>query len=454
MRNPASNPYLTESFEFTGWDADRETGRVRLRYAFADGQSFCEVIDFGAPLPAAGTLRDAGFRRAVDALHVAAGISYYKATLAPKMTRPGKPFSPAEQRFYQNLYENGLGEFSARNNIAAWDYIRFPADTQAEFKPAACPAGLPRCSAVAVGGGKDSLVSIECLRAAGEPMVLFAVNAKKPILECAEKSGLKLITVTRTLDAKLFALNEAGALNGHIPITAIVSLIALAGAFVHGYDRVILSNERSANEGNMVFAGRTVNHQFSKTLAFETMLGDFVRDHIAPDLQYVSLLRPLSEFHIARLFARHDRYDDVFTSCNRAFVLRPQGKPVHWCCDCPKCRFAFLILATAMGPERLTCIFGKNLLDDPAQTPGYEELAGLTGHKPWECVGEIAESSAALLHLADDPRWREMNTVAALTPALSAHMPDYHPVEKHLLTPTSEHRLPEDLERALHAYLG
>ena len=107
-------------------------------------------------------------------------------------------------------------------------------------------------------------------------MVLLAVNPKKPMADCARASGFPLISVTRNLDPLLFKLNENGALNGHVPITAIVSLIALAGAFVYGYDTVILSNERSADEGNIVDAGVQINHQYSKASEFEADLRNYL----------------------------------------------------------------------------------------------------------------------------------------------------------------------------------
>lgn len=447
-----SQKFPFAAFHFQPWQADDAAGLVYLPYAFENGPQFREVIDFGAALPAPGSPLRAGFEAAVDALHLAAGISYYKAYLPPRMVRDAGGLSPARRDFFQCLYENGLGEFAARNAIAVWDRVNFPADTVPDA--VATPVILPRRTAVLIGGGKDSLVSLEALRAAAEPLVLFAVNPKKPILDCAAASGLPLITVKRSIDAGLFALNDAGALNGHIPITAIVSLTALAAAFVHGYDAVVLSNERSANEGNTVFAGRMVNHQYSKSLPFEQMLAAYVTQHIAPGLQYFSLLRPLSEFHIARLFARVDRYDTVFTSCNRAFVLRATTMPKRWCCECPKCRFAFLILATAMTPARLTAIFGQNLLEDGGAISAYEELTGLAGHKPWECVGEIAESSAALLRLAETPGWQSCAVVQALAPRLKAHVGDYHAVEAALLTPAPDHLLPERYEGILRAYLG
>jgi hypothetical protein len=36
---------------------------------------------------------------------------------------------------------------------------------------------------------------------------------------------------------------------------------------------------------------------------------------------------------------------------------------------------------------------------------GFAELGGFSRHKPFECVGEVDESVAALAHLARDPAW-------------------------------------------------
>jgi len=174
---------------------------------------------------------------------------------------------------------------------------------------------------------------------------------------------------------------------------------------------------------------------------------------VHPGLRYFSLLRPLSEAHIAHLMARVERYDHAFTSCNRSFQINPRSEPKRWCGDCPKCRFSFLVLAGAMGRARIEAIFGKNMLDDPAQLAGYEELVGLAGHKPWECVGEIAECGAAMLRLADDETWRDCAIVAALAPRLRALMPNPDAVWRDLLTPSSDHRLPARYESMLHDYV-
>jgi hypothetical protein len=238
-----------------------------------------------------------------------------------------------------------------------------------------------------------------------------------------------------------------------LPITAIVSFIALAAAFVHGFDAVILSNERSANQGNLMRGGREINHQFSKTASMERALSDYVARYIDTGLAYFSLLRPLSEAHIAQLMARTSLYDGAFTSCNRAFQLRPKEEPKRWCRDCPKCRFTFLMLATAMERPRLEAIFGGNMLEDDTQLTGFEELMGLSGHKPWECVGELAESGAALLMLARHPDWRDTTIVRALAPRVAALMGDPAPVWRALMTPSPEHAVPPRFEEMLNGFL-
>ena len=312
---------------------------------------------------------------------------------------------------------------------------------------------LPRRAAVLVGGGKDSLVSVEALRAGGESMALFAVNPKKPILDCAAASGLPFVKVARHLDPLLFELNAKGALNGHVPITAIVSFIAVAAAFVEGFDAIVLSNERSADQGNVMAGGREVNHQYSKTTQAEHDIAAQIAAHIHTGLAYFSLLRPLSEAHIASLMARVDRYDEAFTSCNRSFQINPKTPPKRWCGDCPKCRFSFLVLAENMGRARIERVFGKNMLDDPAQLEGFEELAGVSGHKPWECVGELAESGAALLRLSDNDEWKDTAIVRALAPRIRALMPEPQSVWRELMTPSPDHRLPPRYERMLRDYL-
>ena len=192
-----------------------------------------------------------------------------------------------------------------------------------------------------------------------------------------------------------------------MPITGILSAIVLACAVLAGFDSIVMSNEHSAIAPNLTVGGVGINHQYSKSLEFEQDFNEYVARHITPNIAYFSLLRPLSEIEIARRFARHPQYFDSFRSCNTAFRQSVAERGRHWCCNCPKCRFVFLALAPFVPKKRLIAIFGRNMLADESQAEGFAELCGLRKHKPFECVGEVTESTAVATLLASDPDWRD-----------------------------------------------
>jgi hypothetical protein len=239
----------------------------------------------------------------------------------------------------------------------------------------------------------------------------------QPIAACIAAARLPFLRVHRRLDSALLKLNDSGALNGHVPITGILSAIALACAVLAGFDRVAMSNEHSASAPNLTVDGIAINHQFSKSLAFEQDFSAYVRDHISPSIAYFSLLRPFSEIEIARRFARHKQYFGIFRSCNTAFRQAPAERGRQWCCNCPKCRFVFLALAPFVAKAELIAIFGRNLLDDETQLDGFAALCGLREHKPFECVGETAESTAVMAQLGRDADWRDDAVVQRLPAA-------------------------------------
>jgi UDP-N-acetyl-alpha-D-muramoyl-L-alanyl-L-glutamate epimerase len=161
-----------------------------------------------------------------------------------------------------------------------------------------------------------------------------------------------------------------------------------------------------------------VNHQYSKSFEFEEQFSDLLTRHVVDGIRYFSILRPLSEVAIARRFARHPKYFPVFRSCNTAFRQAPERRGTNWCCDCPKCRFVFLALAPFVDRQQLIATFGRNVLDDTGQVDGFAELCGLRLHKPFECVGEVAESAAVMSHLGGVRGWRDDAVVRALSPQL------------------------------------
>ncbi|MBS0456989.1 MAG: endonuclease domain-containing protein [Proteobacteria bacterium] len=309
---------------------------------------------------------------------------------------------------------------------------------------------------VAIGGGKDSLVSIESLRAMGVDQTVAWIGSSPLIAACAARTGLPTLNIQRQLASALFEYNRHGAYNGHIPVTAINSAILVLAAVLRGFDQVVFSNERSASYGSQILGddGRVlaqVNHQWSKGWAFERDFGAHVHAHIADDVHYYSLLRPLSELAVARQFARSDRYDAHFSSCNRNFHILGERPANRWCGQCPKCHFVFLALAPFVPKPRLVGIFGRNLLDESALAPGFDALIEYRDHKPFECVGEGREARAAFAALAQRPAWREDALVKRFVREIAAQLHDVPPLDA-LLAPQGEQRIPEALWERLDAY--
>ena len=309
---------------------------------------------------------------------------------------------------------------------------------------------------VAIGGGKDSLVSIEALRALGVEQTVTWIGGSQLIRACAERTGLPTLNIGRQLAPELFDYNRLGAWNGHIPVTAVNSAIMAFVAVVLGVEQVVFSNERSASYGSLILAPDgsvtgEVNHQWSKGWAFEQAFSAHLRSHVASDLRYYSLLRPLSELAVARQFARIDQYDAHFSSCNRNFHLLGERPVNRWCGACPKCHFVFLALAPFMPKPRLVGIFGRNLLDDAAQAPGYDALLEYRDHKPFECVGEGRESRAAMAALAARPEWREDAVVARFAREIAPQLGDGEAGVDDLLAPDDEHGIPAPLWERLRA---
>lgn len=437
-------------FRFVRCEFDAATGVARLVYAFDDGPELVETITVpGAPFLLEGE-RAAAAERALRLLHLIAGVSYYKAAVPDTIAIESYAIDAETAALLELIYVNGLGEFAYRNGLDLHGRIRFPA--QAAMPEAAPGLGLREHALVAIGGGKDSLVSIEALRAAGIGQTVTWIGGSQLIRACAERTGLPTLNLGRTLAPQLFDYNREGAWNGHIPVTAVNSAILVFAAVLLGVDQVVFSNERSASYGSLIEGTGEVNHQWSKGWAFERAFGDYVQRGIAPDLQYYSLLRPLSELAVARQFAGTDRYDAHFSSCNRNFHILGERPANRWCGVCPKCHFVFLALAPFMPKPRLMGIFGRNLLDDTAQAPGYDALLEYRDHKPFECVGEARESRAALAALAARPEWREDALVerfaSEIRPQLDAGELGIAPL---LRVEDHEHRIPPALWERLRA---
>ena len=475
-----------ETFRFVRTAFDAASGEAQLIYAFDQGPELVETLQFpGAPF-ALDAARMAAVERALGLLHLIAGVSYYKAAVPERLVVESQPLDADLSALLTEIYENGLGEFAYRNGLSLRGNIRFiesmspepsarrtpgPSDVHSSdngttpldpgvrrddgrgASDIAPSLGLRPHALTAIGGGKDSLVSIELLRSLGIEQSVAWIGSAPLIRACADRTGLPQRNITRQLSPLLFEYNKQGAYNGHIPVTAVNSAILVMAALLHDADQVVFSNERSASYGSLIPGTGEVNHQWSKGWDFERDFARYVTTHIAADLRYYSLLRPLSELAVARQFAKLDRYDAHFSSCNRNFHLLGERPASRWCGVCPKCHFVFLALAPFLPKPRLTAIFGRNLLDDAVLAPGFDALIEYQDHKPFECVGEGRESRAAFAELAQRPAWREDALVARfvqdilpqLDPADLALMP--------LLQPQGAHGIPTTLWSRVHETL-
>ncbi len=438
----------TASFIFKACRFEPESQMIFLDYAYSSGQAFTEVIKFPGAKTVFSPEEKGALDKLLNVLHLAAGISYYKAFCPTKIIIENQGLSTAEADFFYKFYLLGLGEFSVENDLGLRDVINFPISR--DTPPTASTLPLPRANVVPIGGGKDSLVSLEILKQSGQGFRPIAINAGPPILAVIEKADCAApILISRKIDPALFQLNEQGAYNGHVPITGILSFIMAFASILYGYDTVVMSNEQSANEGNMMRNGLAVNHQYSKSLEFEQDFSRFISDNILSGFRYFSLLRPLSESGIAALFARLDKYFPSFRSCNRNFHIAEGQRRYGWCCDCPKCRFVYLALAPFIGKVGMIKIFGHDMLNDETQEEGFRELLGLKGHKPFECVGEIGECRLLLKSLSLMPEWQDDIIITRLGPEIAESGLSLTDLTAAALTKHRDHNLPTEFERLL-----
>ncbi|AVX03772.1 hypothetical protein MXMO3_01241 [Maritalea myrionectae] len=431
----AMNTFIIDSAEFNA-----ETGEAKFNYRLGEHR-FTERLELGVGFDLARAQSNS-FAHLLDLAAAILGVSYYKLKAPKTIDLTTLNLSEADQILLRDIYENGLGEFYTRNKLKRFGQIDY------QFAPAITPTNdldWPQQSLVLIGGGKDSLVSVDLLTRANIPFTPFAVNPKGPIISSTDQIEQSPLFVRRHLSPTLFELNDQpGFYNGHVPSTAINSVVASLVAALYGYNEIILSNERSASEGNVEFDGREVNHQHSKSLDFEQLMETSFKAASGGQLGYFSLLRPFSEVRIGQLFARTQKFDQHFSSCNENFKQNQDG-PKRWCTNCPKCHFVSLILAPFMEPQRLTDIVGKNVLNDATKLGAFRELSGLTGHKPWECVGEILEAAAALWHLAHQDHWQDAAIVKTLKPELDAFygVPALESAWDELLRDANQHNVPE-----------
>jgi hypothetical protein len=370
-----------------------------------DGRSFTERVSLS---PGPGW-RTPAAQAAARIVFLLAGVSYYKTAAPPVIDMGEVALTVAERDFLREYYLQGLGEYAYRNALDLTGLRIEARQAPASAAPASAPSAAGR-ALVPFGGGIDSIVTVEAVRKLAD-VTLFVVSRPGDRFDAIERpaavAGLPVVRAGREIDAQLLRSAELGFRNGHVPVTGILSAIAVLAAVLAGRDAVVMSNEWSASVPTLVHNGRLVNHQYSKSASFEAAFRAILAAEPAGMPEYFSALRDRTELWVAEEFAGLGKYHASFRSCNRAFHLDGNRRLEHWCGQCDKCCFIDLILAPFMPADALRAVFaadggGAEPLANPALAPKFAALLG-SGTKPFECVGEVSECRAAVLLAARRP---------------------------------------------------
>ncbi len=381
--------FIFESISFPSQQEVAFHYRVELEENAA--QHYTETLTF--PEEISSFLSTNQAKPFLQSLHLMLGVSYWKAHCAPKIEiEAGYGLFKEQAEFWNTMYTKGLGEFFYVNSIDFRGLVQFPV---AEKGIASIQLVTDNKQAlVPFGGGKDSLVTAERLQRAQTPFSLIALNPQPLQFRVAEKIGQPLIAISRKVDPTFLQQSQEKSIyTGHVPMTAMYTFVALLVAAAKGIGQVILSNEHSANEGNVEYLGFEINHQWSKSQECEQLMAQYISSSLTPSIHLTSLLRDMSELQIIEEFVSYPQYFFDFSSCNKNFALAG-SKNVDgslWCGTCPKCAFVFAGLAAYLPKETVLSIFHKNLLDDAELVDLYKQLLGIKDMKPFECVGTAEE---------------------------------------------------------------
>jgi UDP-N-acetyl-alpha-D-muramoyl-L-alanyl-L-glutamate epimerase len=435
-------------FRYEGYHIDPARGLLSCRYSLG-GWRFEEKVSFDP----AGQWNSPDVREAARLVFLLTGVSYYKTAAPPLIDLGETAVTDTERQFLREFYLDGLGEYSYRNGLDLSGLkIEGPSRQEPAHTDFRSAAGTERRARplVPFGGGIDSIVTVELVRRHADP-ALFIVNRPGDRFDAIERpaaaTGLPVIRAEREIDSQLLRSQELGFLNGHVPVTGMLSAIAVMAAVLNGRDAVVMSNEWSASVPTLEVDGRPINHQYSKSASFESGFRRVLAGAFGGRISYFSALRPYTELWVAQRFARLTGYHDSFHSCNRAFYADRSLRLDHWCGRCDKCCFIDLILAPFLSAADLGKIFdGREPLADPDPSESLGErfrtlLGTSPDSKPFECVGDTGECRAAVLLAAQRPDRAGTRLLQQLASEVST-LADV-PAAAELLRPLGNHFIPD-----------
>lgn len=253
------------------------------------------------------------------------------------------------------------------------------------------------------GGGKDSLVAMKLLEQIKEP---FAVAQYSHSVYGKFEQQQELIDdlvkhVNAAKQHRMMVIDDfldSPTLSSHYKhkINTVCAPETPCGVFemlpimlAHDYNYLVVGHEKSADVGNFYWqeGEQEVNHQWGKSLDAEVILNGYIENNLVANFRYYSILKPIYDLLIFQLLRKDERLIKHTQSCN---VSKP------WCKRCPKCAYVWLNFYAYLDENLVSDMFNENLLEVPELKKVFRAMAGLTSHKPFDCIGEIGETELAL----------------------------------------------------------
>jgi hypothetical protein len=240
--------------EFVFEDFEYELGMTGLHvtYTYTLGEhTFKPTVDIPFDKPEDSDFDEDFLRYLLFNFGVINAINYYKLTVAPKFVIKAGFLDEEQKVFFKKLFFYGLGEFLYVNNLPF---------TYEEFMTIECPnsegkqapkfqiKGDFKGNLIPVGGGKDSVVTLEALQPMHDDNTCFQYNrslypTNAAAMDCIKTAGYSMDSVANfnlTIDPLLLELNQQGYYNGHVPFSSCLAFASYITAYIKRKAYIVL----------------------------------------------------------------------------------------------------------------------------------------------------------------------------------------------------------------------
>ncbi|MFZ2706986.1 MAG: hypothetical protein WAY88_02550 [Minisyncoccia bacterium] len=399
--------FQAQSFTFGEYKVDTNCSVVTFSYTvefrFGIKKTFTDRLYLeGVQSGSWAKVSEKVLQQTLQSLSLMLGINYWSIFPTNNMHIDSFKLTREQSSFWNSLYLNGLSEFFFFEKIDFKNLINFPFDEN-YVAPQATHIEVSERALLLNGAGKDSVLSAEILKKNGVPFDFFAFQPTPAHKRIGNLVGAKTVAVTRKRDWVAESYADFFSISSSYPSVSTFTFTALLLAELMDYNKIVFSNERSADFGNFDYLGLHVNHQWCKSTEAEKMINEYTQKYITPDISSASLLRTYSELEIVKQFSKYPKYLNQVTSCNTYFFLPSIVQKLlprsYWCKKCPKCVFLFASYSAFLPKKDLVNIFGADLYKKKSLLPLFRSILGIEGNKPLDCVGEPDEMILAM-HLA------------------------------------------------------